>query len=1356
MGNNEIRISKPIIKEGSIHSITDGPPNDTFATSPKESSAKSINSKRAKQWKLKADDIYSNWSLASSFLSIENRNTIDSVNSSETPQRNTMTESRFLDAVDIHQKCPNDPNLVDELFLEVVTTLKKENKETYSSFFYDPKVSLSMENKWAFITNYLVKKNKVLAIKCNESETATKCAVASYIEKLLDKMPKCRHVESLVVALRTESVTWVRTFLMMDGQDLLLKILNDFHDLKYSKILDANLELAVLKCIRCLMNHEEGISYYVDKEHMIEPVLQCLLTSKLSVRKTSAEILTFFCYWNNPVGINIVLRGIELLSSKNKNPVDILPLWLHHWEIAIDNRGKLGSLVGAGKDAREEGIRYNQMVLEFCVSQMLLINAFQENFTTREMLYQFNQTIKNSRFQRILKKMSTLRNPEIEKQVQKYYYVVENAFTDFKSISNEHDLGSSVLKIFDNEDLNGLLKQFLKHFFKLVKTNKAPSRIIKLLDCYVLSLQPFFESTFASQVDRLHEEMTTDRFFQKNDANDSTTDRKSTQFRASRSETATPDAMYAPANGTISSVIGKGLKEMEKSYNNLKKGYEADLTSIADSLISLFPEKFLSLHGNENEVVSILKKMAREGNVGKTASPYESSNNSLERLEERETVNDPIGTGRLKKKELEPTDDLLKQRKEPSNHFGILNPILRATSKQTRSLQRNRSSKCMNSGKGIDLSKANSIAFKAEPVSAVSIQSFDVHMNINEGPSGISDKLDSLSPIVYFRRSPDASKSPGEIEQVTEESKDTNTTSALPNKPEQKQVDSIPAPPIPPPAPPLPPVQTSQAKKNDAKFPTNNSLKIPDGFEIKDITTKDIFNGTVEKNSLAGKEMPHWKLYYSPSKRLKQLHWKNLEVPIERTLWNRPLADPFVLSIKLDCDGILGNLENCFAMREVKKLKKKSSSTDGFMPPELQQYFGIRLHRFIYLSSFEIASKFYYCDSDIVELIDFFVDRKLFCQDALKKNLSTFRTAWDNGAPNYHMNLHQLTKWEQVYVLVIIDIENYYEKRMKSLKVMTVLDQSHRDLQKQIRKIHCTLLDIKTSTNLKYLLNLILLLGNYMNDVPRQRQGFKIDSLQRLSMIKNEENGLTLLHTFEGIVRKCFPELEEFLHDLANVPEVVKVNFEQLEHDCLNLEQLVKEVEEDFSENGALSERKILHPNDRIREVIAPWIPSAKSITGKLKSDLMSMKETFECTLTMFGENPDSLACGSYFFESLHDFLKEYNKVKQANLKFEEEERIAHVRLKALEATGKKELMQSTLQETTKDESAIMDNLLEKLKSGKCDVSRLVDYEEELLALDFPQSRNEASQDPNGSMNPLTKRPKTVVLKAQNMLKQLK
>ncbi|EPX73150.1 formin Fus1 [Schizosaccharomyces octosporus yFS286] len=1354
MGNNEIRISKPIIKEGSIHSITDGPPNDTFATSPKDSNVKSTSSKKSKQWKLKADDIYSNWSLTSSFLSIEDKNSIASVHGSEKPQRSTITDSKFLDAVDIHQKCPNDPNLVDELFLEVVTTLKKENQETYSSFFYDPKVTLSMENKWAFITNYLVKKDKVLAIKCNESETATKCAVASYIEKLLEKMPKSKHVESLVVALRTESVTWVRTFLMMDGQDLLLRILDDFHDLRSSRILDANLELAVLKCIRCLMNHEEGISFYIDKGHMIQPVLQCLLTSKLSVRKTSAEILTFLCYWNNPVGINIVLRGIELLSTRNKNPIILLPLWLHHWEIAIDNRGKLGSLVGAGKDAREEGVRYNQMVLEYCVSQMLLINAFLENFTTRETLYQFNQTIKDSRFQRILKKMSTLRNPDIEKQVQKYYYVVENAFTDFKNVSNERDLGSSVLKLFDNDDLNSLLKQFLKHFFKLVKTNKAPSRIIKLLDCYVLSLQPFLESTFASQVDKLHEEMSTDRLSYNNDA----TDRNLKNTRTSRCEASSPNVMDAPAHGAISSVIGKSFQEMEKSYDNLKKAYEADLTSIANSLITVFPEKFSFLHGKESKVVSILKEMAMEGNAEKFKSTYEGFNNTSEPLQEQEALNYPLETDRLNKKDLGLIDNLAKQKKEPSNYCGILNPILRATSKQTRSFQSNRSSKCMGSGKGIDLTKANSIAFKAEPVSAVSTQSFDVHMNINEGRSGMSDKMDGLSPIVYFRRSPDGSKSSGEFEQIIEEElKDENAPTALSIKPEQNIVESVPAPPIPPPAPPLPPMQqASQVQSSNTRNATNHPLKVPEGFSYKDITTNDIFNGMVETSSLAGKEMPYWKLYYSPSKRLKQLHWKNLEVPVERTLWNRPLADPFVLSIKLDCDGILGNLESCFAMREVKKFKKKNSSTDGFMPPDLQHYFGIRLHRFIYLSPFEIASKFYYCDSDIMELIDFFVDRKLFCQDSLKKNLSNFRTSWDNGEPTYHMNLHELTKWEQVYVLTIIDIEGYYEKRMKSLKVMTVLDQSHRDLQKQIRKIHCTLLDIKTSTNFKYLLNLILLLGNYMNDVPRQKQGFKIDSLQRLSVIKNEENGLTLLHTFESIVRKSFPELEEFLRDLTNVPEVVKVNLEQLEHDCLSIEQLVNEVEEDFSENGTISEQTVLHPNDRIREVIAPWIPSAKAITAKLKSDLMSMKEAFECTLTMFGENSDSLASGSYFFESLNDFLKEYNKVKQTNLKFEEEERIAHVRLKALEATGKKELMQSTLQETTKEESAVMDNLLEKLKSGKCDVSRLVDYEDELLALDFPHTRTKANQESSGSMDPHMKRPKTVVLKAQNMLKQLK
>ena len=60
----------------------------------------------------------------------------------------------------------------------------------------------------------------------------------------------------------------------------------------------------------------------------------------------------------------------------------------------------------------------------------------------------------------------------------------------------------------------------------------------------------------------------------------------------------------------------------------------------------------------------------------------------------------------------------------------------------------------------------------------------------------------------------------------------------------------------------------------------------------------------------------------------------------------------------------------------------------------------------------------------------------------------------------------------------------------------------------------------------------MLLLGNYLNEEGRQATGFKLDSLQRMQLMKDERN-MTFLHQVERIVRRGFPEIEQFLTEFA-------------------------------------------------------------------------------------------------------------------------------------------------------------------------------------------------------------------------------
>lgn len=79
---------------------------------------------------------------------------------------------------------------------------------------------------------------------------------------------------------------------------------------------------------------------------------------------------------------------------------------------------------------------------------------------------------------------------------------------------------------------------------------------------------------------------------------------------------------------------------------------------------------------------------------------------------------------------------------------------------------------------------------------------------------------------------------------------------------------------------------------------------------------------------------------------------------------------------------------------------------------------------------------------------------------------------------------------------------------------------------------------LRHSKALKQLLQLILVLGNYMNSTGQQGGAFgmKIDSINKLTDTKaSNESQMTLLHCLVNIVRRHFPEILVFLDDLKDV-----------------------------------------------------------------------------------------------------------------------------------------------------------------------------------------------------------------------------
>ena len=118
-----------------------------------------------------------------------------------------------------------------------------------------------------------------------------------------------------------------------------------------------------------------------------------------------------------------------------------------------------------------------------------------------------------------------------------------------------------------------------------------------------------------------------------------------------------------------------------------------------------------------------------------------------------------------------------------------------------------------------------------------------------------------------------------------------------------------------------------------------------------------------------------------------------------------------------------------------------------------------------------------------------------------------------------------------------------YETRIKFMLFRLQYWEKFEHLRKSLEIVTDASDALRNSKPLKSLLQLILLLGNYMNGASQQGGAFgmKIDSINKLADTKaSDESQLTLLHCLVGIVKRQFPAILEFMNDLKDIPEATR------------------------------------------------------------------------------------------------------------------------------------------------------------------------------------------------------------------------
>ncbi|KAA8588922.1 hypothetical protein FQN60_010267 [Etheostoma spectabile] len=225
------------------------------------------------------------------------------------------------------------------------------------------------------------------------------------------------------------------------------------------------------------------------------------------------------------------------------------------------------------------------------------------------------------------------------------------------------------------------------------------------------------------------------------------------------------------------------------------------------------------------------------------------------------------------------------------------------------------------------------------------------------------------------------------------------------------------------------------------------------------------------------------------------------------------------------------------------------------------------------------------------------------------------------------------------------------------------------------------------SQNFTKLLEIILLVGNYMNAGSRNGNayGFSISYLCKLRDTKSADLKQTLLHFIADVCKEQYPEVMSFTDELIHVEKASRVSAETLQKNLELMGRQIKSLEKDL-------------------ETFPPPQNDKDLFFEKLDLLHKNMEKQYTDLGEYFVFDPRKMSVEE-FFGDLNTFKNMFQQAVQENQKRKEaEEKLKRAKLAREKAEKEKEekLKKSQLLDINAedDETGIMDGLLEALQSG--------------------------------------------------------
>ncbi|KAI1480218.1 hypothetical protein F4774DRAFT_87052 [Daldinia eschscholtzii] len=1219
-----------------------------------------------------------------------------------------------------------------------------------------------------------------------------------YVRKVMDNTLDLKGLGSLEVNLRTQQIGWVKRFIECQGQVALTNVLLKINrksavgpaaptDVKAS---DKNLdkEYDILKCLKALLNNKYGADDALAHQQVVVALVTSLISPRLTTRKLVSDVLSFLCHWDGGEGHIKVIQAMDVVKNQ-QNENGRFDSWMRLVEVTVDGRGKMGSLVGASDEVRSGGIGMENLLMEYAVATLILVNSI---IDAPENDLQLRMHIRAQfgacGIKRILTKMEAFQYDLIDKQIERFRTneaidyedmlerenssMKDSVEGEVKDLNDPTQIVDAIQQRLQGSKTHDYFISALQHLL-LIRDNDGEERLrmFQLVDSmlsYVamdrrlpnMDLKQSLNFTVQSLLDKLHTDS------EARQALDEALEARQIADAAMAERDEMRAQLELGADGLVAKLQrqldeqARFIEAQKRQADSLKAEIE-NMQTVRAKEAQRYELETRELYLMLRDAQDVAASQAVKGGAGGKMADEDPAR--MQGILDREKLMDRLAMqlerqktqykleGRVWGETIGPSDRLRALREEmdgyaesyneppesaglpPSGMLGTVNRQTRLSRKPVGSAGQHVSSADEGVTEGEDdivYEKPRVVEIRRpvmDPKQAASLMS---EIRAKGGKDEISDSEDGATtgPSHPSLESP---ITPGEVEPPKIQVSDTAAPPPPPPPPMPGQIPGAPPPPPPPPPPPLPgqipgaapppppppppPPMPGMLSPSSAGGPPPPPPPPPMPGAGGMPPPPPPMPGAMSGHFLSAQNnfgpAPTIGLpVVRPKKKLKALHWDKVDTP-ETSHWaaHAPSAEAREEKYaELSKKGILDEVEKLFMAKEIKKLGVGSSKKDDkkqIISSDLRKAYEIAFAKFSHYSVEKIVQMIIQCDKEILDnpVVMDFLQKDDLCNipDNTAKLMAPYSKDWtgpEASKENREQDPEELTRQDQIYLYTAFELHHYWKSRIRALALTRSYEADYDEINEKIHQVVSVSEALRDSVSLMNVLGLILDIGNYMNDANKQARGFKLSSLARLGMVKDDKNQSTLADLVERIVRNQYPEWEGFTSDIQAVITAQKINIEQLQADAKRYVDNIRNIQMSL-DSGNLSDPKKFHPQDRVSQVVQRCMKDARRKAEQMSLYLEEMVRTYDDIMVFYGEDPKDDNARRDFFAKLATFLQEWKKSREKNVQYEETRRRNEASMKRkhgqLRVTGAVESGPPS-----PASAGAMDSLLEKLRAA--------------------------------------------------------